>query len=154
MKKIRGVAKEKYNKYIEIMSLPYEERRENGLLTKVAIAREVGITVPTLYEYEKRIEEEDRIVESGSPDERDEFLKSIKPFALSGKNSRYADLYSTIKGWKVNKIEEKHTVEFSHGDRITLYREFLEWGRREAEESGFCPMCHQPHLLLNEPRTD
>jgi len=53
-----------------------------------------------------------------------------------------------------DKQEVEHRVEFTVADRQALYTELLECGRREAEESGVCPMCHQRKALRTELRLD
>jgi len=142
------------SKYFDWLALSVDERRNMGEpLTYTDFAVHHGVTRRTLNNWEREKEEE-RVIESGTDLEKVEFLKKIKPFALSGKNSRYADLYTTLKGWKITKTEETHKVEFTVNDRQVLYTDFIKELDREAKESGICPVCHQHQTLRVESCLD
>ena len=74
----------------------------------------------------------------------------------SGKSipSRKTEMILKILDIYKDKQEVTQKVEFTVADRQQEYRNFLEWGRGEAEATGVCPMCLQRKTLRSESCLD
>lgn len=80
----------------------------------------------------------------------DRLLKMIN----EGKTVRSVELALRTLGELIEKKEEVHKVEFTVTDRQQIATEFLEGLRREAKDSGICPVCDKSKALRLEPCLD
>ena len=71
--------------------------------------------------------------------EFDDFLKVCRKAGESGKNSRYADLYAQLKGWK-QKPKEETRDGFSPAELIKIGQQVRQ-ALIDEYRSGCCPIC-------------
>ncbi len=76
----------------------------------------------------------------------DDFLDMCKD--AGKKNSRYADLYAQLKGWK-QKPKEETGDGISTIDRIKTATEIRDYFRQQYENTGMCEVCNQRKVLCN-----
>src|SRR3990167_8002782 len=108
--------------------------------------KENGVSQRTVYKWEKQTK--------GTLDEFDEFISVLKKAALKGGNSRDRELYAKVKGWLIDRREEKHVIDFSAAEYIRIGNEIIGRLREDYRHSGgSCPVCGVSQVLC-PPRED
>jgi hypothetical protein len=143
---------EKFQRFIEKYDIWCTDKSSlvsEGITTFKLLCQSIPVSEPMGYKWKVRLEKMRATPDDNEFSEYMGYLKKVVFGAKGSANDR--KLYAQIKGWLVEKREDKVSFEISTEERLRIAQGVLSGLTENYQRgNGVCPVCRRPKVLLSE----